>query len=223
MTGISSRDWAVLGAILVFSAVPALGGLVRLVELSGGTALAPPNPRALTAPLPIILHVIGSLLFCVVGALQMLPSFRRRHPTWHRKLGRVVAAGGLLSAATGLWMTMAFSFPSELQGPLLYWVRIGLGGWMIWLIFRAVSAARHRDQLVHRSAIFRAYAIGQGASTQSVLGIIGMAILGFEILGLTRDILMVSAWALNLTIAEALIRWPMRRPGLQIAGPYAQG
>ena len=51
-------DTGLLTLLLLFSLVPALGGLVRLVELGGGPAIAPPNVRALEMPLPIILHIV---------------------------------------------------------------------------------------------------------------------------------------------------------------------
>ena len=114
-------------------------------------------------------------------------------------------AAGCLSALTGLWMTHVFAFPQELQGVLLYWVRIGLSISMIGLIVWAVVALRTGNFPRHAAAMLRAYAIGQGASTQAFLGIVWMAAFGTELLGPWRDILMVSAWAINLLIAELLI------------------
>ena len=63
--------------------------------------------------------------------------------------------------------------------------------------------------------MLRAYAIGQGASTQTVLGIGWMIALGTEPLGPLRDGMMVFAWGLNLLTAEFLIRTmfaPRTRP-----------
>jgi hypothetical protein len=54
--------------------------------------------------------------------------------------------------------------------------------------------------------MLRAYAIGQGASTQALLFMIIMAVSGVEPAGPPRDAIMVFAWALNIAIAEILIR-----------------
>lgn len=194
-----------LAVIFIFSFVPTFGGLLRVAGLFGGPVIGPQNIRALTDPLPIVLHVLASFLFCLLGALQFLPSVRRYHLAQHRTMGRVVAAAGCMSALTGLWMTHFYSFPQELQGTLLYWVRIVLSLSMFGLIVWAVIAVRSRNISGHRASMLRAYAIGQGASTQTMLGIGGMVFLGTELVGPARDIMMVAAWGINLLIAELLI------------------
>ncbi len=205
MKVLSRREWMFLAFVFIYSFIPTFGGLFRIVELAGGSAIVPQNPRAIAYPLPIILHIIGSFLFCVLGAIQFLPGMRRWHPGLHRKMGRVIAVSGILSALTGLWMTIAFAFPPELQGVLLYWVRIILSISMVGLIAWAVIAVRSGNIAGHGSAMLRAYAIGQGASTQAVLGIGWIAVVGTEPLGPLRDVLMVSAWGINLMVAEFLI------------------
>ncbi|EFL89930.1 DUF2306 domain-containing protein [Ahrensia sp. R2A130] len=206
MIVLRKSEWALLAFIVIYSLVPALGGLIRVLELAGGPAIAPPNPRALGSPIPITLHILTSIVFCIAGALQFLPNVRRNNPALHRINGRVVAFAGCVSAATGLWMTHAYTFPAGLQGNLLYWVRIVLGSSMIALIVWSVLAIRARDIVGHSAAMLRAYAIGQGASTQTVLGITWIAVTGSEAMGPMRDGIMTFAWALNLLIAQILIR-----------------
>lgn len=206
MQFLNRREWAFLAIILVYSFIPTVGGLFRIPELLGGPAIVPVNPRAVSDPVPIILHILGSFLFCLVGALQFLPSLRRYRPGLHRKLGRVVAAAGCVSALTGLWMTHVYAFPQALQGPLLYWARIALSLSMFGLIAWAIVTIRSRDVARHRAAMLRAYAIGQGASTQTALFIIAMAVSETELLGFPRDAVMVLAWGINIAIAEILIR-----------------
>lgn len=198
-------EWTLLAFILVYSFIPAFGGLLRVLELAGGPGIVPENPRALAAPVPIVLHVLSSFLFCIVGALQFLPSIRRHVPAVHRALGRTVAIAGCICAASGLWMTHAFVFPEDLQGHLLYWVRIVVSTLMIGFIVWAVIAIRSRNVFRHGASMLRAYAIGQGASTQALLGIGWMVVFGAEPLGPLRDGLMASAWGLNLFVAEVLI------------------
>lgn len=202
---LNRSECALLSTLFIYSFIPAIGGLFRLFELIGGPAIVPENPRALAAPIPIVLHVLGSSIFCLLGAIQFLPGIRRHHPGAHRVLGRVVAAAGILSAVTGLWMTLAFSFPAELQGESLYWVRIVLGILMPGLIVSAIVAIRSRNTITHGACMLRAYAIGQGASTQAFLGIGWLLATGSDATGPLRDALMIFAWLFNMLVSELLI------------------
>ena len=205
-------EWVILGVIFVYSFVPVVGGLIRVLELAGGPQIAPENPRALLAPHPIILHILSSSLFCVVGVFQFLPNLRRQRPAAHRVIGRVIAVAGCISALTGLWMTHFYAFPEALQGSALYWVRMVLGSAMIGFIIWAVIAIRSRKVFQHGASMVRAYAIGQGASTQTVFGIAWIIAVGSEAMGPLRDGLMIFAWVINLLAAEIFIRAMLRPP-----------
>lgn len=202
---ISSREWILLAVILIYSFIPTFGGLLRVAELFGGQAILPVNARALAYPLPIVVHVLSSFLFCILGAIQFLPSVRRHHLDLHRMMGRVLVVAGFISAATALWMTHFFVFPEDLQGALLYWVRMVLSLAMCGLIIWAVISVRSRNVRPHGSAMIRAYAIAQGASTQTFLGIGWIVAVGTELQGPLRDVVMVAAWGINLVAAEYLI------------------
>jgi len=202
---LSRREWTLLLFIFIYSFIPAFGGLFRISEFTGGPAVLPENLRALAVPLPIVLHILCSSLFCLLGAVQFLPSIRRHRPATHRAIGCAVVISGSISAATGVWMTHYYAFPDELQGNMLYWVRIILGLSMVSLIGCAVFAIRSRNIFLHGASIVRAYAIGQGASTQTFLGIGWILVIGTEPLGSLRDGMMVFAWVLNLLFAEYLI------------------
>ncbi len=205
MMSLSRSEKMLLAGLIVYSFIPAFVGLFRILELAGGPAVGlPENPRALTAPVTISLHILSSAVFCVAGALQFLPSLRRTGA--HRIIGIAVAASGCLSAATGLWMTHYFSFPAELQGTVLYGVRMILSLSMIGLIALAVIAIVNHNLYLHGASMLRAYAIGLGASTQAFVGIGWMIITGHEPEGLLRDGLMVFSWVINLLVAEWMIR-----------------
>ncbi|SEN03634.1 Predicted membrane protein [Roseovarius tolerans] len=215
MIRLQKSEWAFFGLIFVYSFIPSFGGLIRVLELAGGPQIAPMNPRALLAPTPIILHILSSFLFCVVGALQFLPSIRHQRPAAHRVIGRVIAMAGCVAALSGLWMTHFYVFTEALQGASLYWVRIVLGTSMLALIIWAVIAIRSRNIYRHSASMVRAYAIGQGAATQTVIGITWIIATGSEAMGPLRDGLMIFAWVLNLLGAEILIRSmlrPAKRP-----------
>jgi uncharacterized membrane protein YozB (DUF420 family) len=119
-------------------------------------------------------------------------------------------------------MTVSYAFPDALQGPLLYWARVTLSLSMVGFIVWAVVAIRARETAAHRAAMLRAYAIGPGASTQTALLLIAMIFMKTEPLGLNRDLLMVGAWAINLAVAELLIRHVFatrRQPAAISSGP----
>lgn len=216
---ISRREWALLALVFLYSFIPTVVGLARIPELLGMPAIVPSNPRAVIDPVPITLHILGSSVFCLAGAVQFLPSLRRHRPALHRTLGRIVAAAGCVSALTGLWMTVSYAFPSALQGPLLYGARVTLSLAMVALIAWAVVAIRSRNLAAHRAAMVRAYAIAQGASTQTALFLIAMIFVGIEPLGVVRDLMMVAAWAINIGVAEVLIHraFGMRRTRVTIS------
>ena len=210
MIRLRKTEWALFVLAFVYSFIPAFGGLIRVLELAGGPQIAPENSRALLAPTPIVLHILGSFLFCIVGALQFLPSIRRQSPVAHRTIGRVIAVAGCIAALSGLWMTHFYIFPEALQGGALYWMRMVMGTAMVGFIVRGVIAIRSRRIFEHSASMLRAYAIGQGASTQTVFGIAWIIAVGSEAMGPLRDGLMIFAWVLNLLVAEFLIRSMLR-------------
>jgi hypothetical protein len=87
-----------------------------------------------------------------------------------------------------------------------------LGMVMVGLIIWAIVAVRARKIFQHSAALVRAYAIGQGASTQAVVGISWIIAVGSEAMGPLRDGLMIFAWALNLLAAEIFIRSMLSPP-----------
>lgn len=206
MKSISKSEWALLAFIVFYSLIPAIGGVLRLLELAGGPAILPANARALSDPFPIALHITSSFLFLIAGAFQFMTSFRRHYRAAYRANGRILVIAGMASAASGLWMTHIYAFPENLQGNLLYSVRMDLGSLMIGFIVWAVIAIKSRNIYQHSAAMLRAYAIGQGASTQAMLGIGWIVIVGSEAMGPVREGIMVSAWGLNLLVAEVLVK-----------------
>lgn len=209
MKKLTLTDFKGPALLLALSAVPTLGGIARFMSMSGETATRPDNARFVHAPGPIAIHVASATLFCVLGALQFSRGVRARWPRWHRRMGRVLGACGLLAGATGVWMTAAYDIPVGMQGPILYWVRLLVGSAMVAFIAISWSSILRRDVARHEAFMIRAYALGQGAGTQAfVLG--PWMLLTGESLGTTRDLLMTLAWAINAIVAERLIR--SRRP-----------
>jgi uncharacterized membrane protein len=198
-------DWPIPTALIVLSLIPALGGVVRLTDLANRTVITSENARFVAVPLPIIIHIVVSLAFCMIGAFQFAPNFRKRHPNWHRMAGRWLLVAGLASALSGLWMTLFYSIPTALQGPLLYVVRLLVSVGMAASLVLAWNTVRRKNIPAHRAWMMRAYALGQGAGTQAVI-LAPYALLIGQPNQITRDVLMTAAWVINLVFVEWLLR-----------------
>lgn len=204
MINLKKSEWMILIGLLILSFIPSVGGLFRLVELVSGSAFLPENPRIQSAPVPVVLHILTVVPYCILGAFQFLPSIRKMYPKWHRLAGRVLVGAGVISALSGLWMAHYYSFSPDLQGDLLYYVRIVAGFAMIAFIALGLVAVLNKRIVQHQAWMIRAYALGQGAGTQVLIIIPWLLTVG-EPEGLIRDTLMTLAWVINIIVAESVI------------------
>jgi hypothetical protein len=90
-------------------------------------------------------------------------------------------------------------------GDLLYAFRLLFGSAMVLSIVLGFAAIRRRDIIGHRAWMLRAYAIGLGAGTQVLTLLIGELIAGPPT-ELSHGLLMGAGWAINLAVAEWVIR-----------------
>lgn len=189
--------------LVALSVVPMLGGIVRIASFSG--PVTPDNARFLSAPVPVLLHIVVVALYSLLGAFQFSAGVRRRWPRWHRRAGRVLAVCGVVTALTGMYMAHVYRIPGSMQGPLLYGVRMLVGVSMATAIAVAWIRILRGNVVQHEAWMIRAYALGQGAGTQAVIMLPIILIWG-ECLGLARDLLLTLAWVINVVFAEWLIR-----------------
>jgi hypothetical protein len=89
---------------------------------------------------------------------------------------------------------------------LLFVLRLIFGSGMALSIILGFIEIRCGNILEHRAWMTRAYAIGLGAGTQVLTGMIGALVLG-KVNELENALLMGAAWVINLAIAE----WTLRR------------
>lgn len=202
---LTKADFKVPVLLIALSFVPTLGGIVRLASVARDASVTADTARFLESPTPVVVHVVSATLYCLLGALQFSSRFRLRWPAIHRSAGMLLALCGLSAGVTGLWMTMAYPIPQNLQGPLLYGVRVVVSLAMIASILIAVWSIMRRDAARHGDFMIRAYALGQGAGTQ-VLVLLPWMLWSGESGGLTRDLLMTLAWAINVGVAEWIVR-----------------
>ena len=204
------REWGVPVALIALCAIPLAAGAVRLVTLAVGAEITPENARFFAAPLPVVLHIVAAAAYIVLGAFQFVPSIRRQKPGWHRRVGRLLVGSGLVAALSGLWMTQFYRLPDH-DGVLLYGFRLLFGSLMAISIVLGVAAIRRREIARHRAWMMRGYALGRGAGTQVLTLLVGEIVFGApgEV---ARGLLMGAGWAINLALAEWIIRRPPSPP-----------
>ena len=204
------RDgWHIALGLVLLSLVPAIAGTVRLFEIGSGAAITPDNARFLTDPLPVVLHISASLTFALLGAFQFVPGFRRRFPAWHRAAGRIVVVAGLISALSGLVITLTYALPDS-DTLALNIVRLIVGVSMITFLMLGLTAIANRDFAAHRAHMIRAYALGLGAGTQVLTTLPFVLAFGAPD-SLTRTVLMIAGWTINVCLAEWVIRREPKR------------
>lgn len=206
-------------ALIALVVVPAVAGSLRVVELLGGPAVLPANPRLNTSPLPVLVHIVSALSYAVLGAFQFSTALRRRRLGWHRAAGRVLVVLGLAVAASALWMTLFFPRQPG-TGELTYLSRLAFASGLALCLVRGVTAVRRGDLPHHRAWMTRAYALALGAGTQVFTLSIGKAAFGADQL-LVNDMFMVAAWVVNLAVAEMVIRRPSRPARTNAPSPVA--
>ncbi len=211
---LSRTDRAVLVGLLVLTVVPALAGSVRVGQLAAGVARTPDNARFVDAPWPVVAHVLSVVPYAVLGAFQVVPGFRRRHPGGHRRVGRLLVPLGAVVALSGLWMTVFYDLPvtdGARFGPLSL-MRLVVGLVMLGSLAAAVAAVPRRDWRSHGAWMLRAYALAMGAGTQVVTNLPYFALVGQPGEG-ARAVLMGAGWLVNVVVAEIVIS-AMRRKDL---------
>jgi uncharacterized membrane protein len=195
--------WRVPAALIAMSVIPLLGGAARLTQLLGGPAALATDVRFSRSPVPLVVHIVATGIYALLGAVQFSPGWRRRWPRWHRVAGRILIAAGTTVALTAVWMTLRYPFKPG-TGELLFVVRLAVGWALASSIVLGFVAIRRGHVAAHRAWMIRAYALALGAATQAFTLGVGQRILGRSVL--IHDSLMTAGWVLNPAVAERLIR-----------------
>jgi len=199
-----AANWLIPTGLVLLSLVPVVAGSLRLAELAGGPPIVPDGDRVTAAPVALVTHIVSVTVFSLVGAFQFAPGLRRRHRAWHRAAGRVLVVGGLLTAGTGLWLTL-FLPPAAVDSELLVAIRVVVSVAMAACVGVGFLAVRRRDFAAHRAWMIRGYAIGMGAGTQFFTQLAWLAV-GGPVTASGRTGTMAAGWLINVVVAEWVIR-----------------
>jgi hypothetical protein len=202
-------SWWVPAGLILLSVIPLIFGALRLNELASGAEITPDNARFFASPSPVVIHIIASAVYALLGALQFVGRLWQRGSKWHRWVGRFLVPVGLLVGLSALWMTVFYPRP-EGASNLLYAFRLLFGTGMVLSIIIGYLAILRKDVHQHLAWMTRAYAIGLGAGTQVFTGMVGALIFGtpneFQ-----NALLNGAAWVINLAVAE----WSIRKDSIR--------
>ncbi|GAA1873498.1 DUF2306 domain-containing protein [Myceligenerans crystallogenes] len=206
-------DWLVPAGLVLVSVIPVLAGAARVGELAGEPAATEENARFVTAPVPVIVHIVAVTIYSILGAFQFSPAFRRRHNGWHRTAGRVLVPAAFATALSGLWMTAFYDLPAK-DTVVVNSARYVVGVVMLVALVLAVRALLRHDYATHGDWMTRSYALAMGAGTQLLLlgpwTVIARPEPDDPATPVVNTILMTLAWVVNAVLAEWIIRGRIR-------------
>ncbi|MGE3192119.1 MAG: DUF2306 domain-containing protein [Microbacteriaceae bacterium] len=196
-----------VAGIMALGLLPIVAPPFQLTSLVTGLPVAEYSARFAVSPLPLALHILGAILFCILGALQFLPRLRNTRPRFHRYSGRAVVPAGLAVAVSGVWMTLSNPAPS-VDGVALFAMRLFFATAMALFLVLGLVAARRRIFDRHRDWMTRGYAVGIAAGTQ-LITTVPVALLFGPLGENLRAALMGAGWVITIAVAEWIIRRPV--------------
>ncbi len=206
----TTRDRLIPAGLILLGLVPAIAGSVRLSEMAAGAVITPENARFFDSPLPVLIHIPAAIIYSMLGAFQFAPSFRKRYRRWHRVSGALLIPAALVVAITGLWMAQFYAWRAG-DGVIVYVERLLAGVAMLGAVVMGVDAIRRRKFQEHGEWMTRAFALGLGAGTQVFTHLPWFLLVNLTPGELPRGVMMGAGWAINVVVAELVIRRARRR------------
>jgi hypothetical protein len=106
-------------------------------------------------------------------------------------------------------MSFFYALPAGEDDALIKAARLVVGVGMAVALTSGLLSVLRRDFGAHRAWMVRGYAIGIGAGTQVLTTVTWLLLVG-KPEGTTRSLLLIAGWAINLAVAEWVIRF--KRP-----------
>jgi uncharacterized membrane protein len=202
-----------------------LGVAVGFLALVGVGASAahylqePYNAGFLDLPNIVALHVVLGGVYLALAPFQFVRRIRSRHLGYHRRVGRLLVAIGVVVGVTALLMGLVI--------PISGWperVVVGLfGSLFLFALLKGFFHVRTGRVALHREWMIRAFAIGLAIATQRVLFFPAIMITMTDPTDGRFGTLLVAALAVafvvHTSVAELWIR-ATRRSGAPKAGKF---
>lgn len=193
------------GLLLLLCAVPLGAGAYRMMTLVTSTGTAPESARFFDNPVPVVVHVMSLIVYCVFGTFQFAPGLRLRRTISHRVVGWIVAPCGVLSAFSGIWLTLVYP-PVENDSMPLTVLRLAAGVAMLAFIMLGLNSIVRRNLVQHRNWMMRGFAIASGVGTQAYLVILWVLLMGDDVSASAKVVLFGAGWGVNLATVEWIVR-----------------
>ena len=162
-------------------------------------------------PWPAALHIVPGLIFLLGAPLQLSARFRRKHLTFHRRLGRVLIPAGMVAAVFALVIGISHPFDGVVEGS----ATVVFGLWFLSCLIVAFVAVRRRDIARHRRWMIRAFAAAIGIAGirvwVSILGAIQSAVTGVTVMSPQQGTYGLAFW-LGFSSTVLAGEWWLRRP-----------
>lgn len=206
-----------MAVLIGFAILTVLGTLTSLLtesipHLTAGT-LPDDDPYTrnyVLHPLPAALHIVPGLVYLLGAPLQLSARFRRKHLTFHRRLGRVVVPAGMTAAAFALVIGVTHPFGGAIEGS----ATVVFGLWFLACLIVAFVAVRRRDIARHRRWMIRAFAaaIGVGGIRLwvGVLGAVQSTVTGEAVMSPQQGTYGIAFW-LGFSSTVVAGEWWLRR------------
>lgn len=216
MTTKPIKNWLLPASLLLLGLINVLSGAAQLGTIQQGPSDIPDamaSTQYFEMPIPIVLHIIGGIIFNLMGPLQFAPGLLKRRPMWHRWSGRLLVLAGFFVAGTGIWMNHFFEqYGTFLKYPGILVNSLGLTV-SLTLALQAIRS-QNRDIQKHRVWMARAVAFGLGPATQRVILLPIFFTYGMEVItDLTIGMVIWLGFLLNLAVVEWSF-WRERRKNL---------
>lgn len=203
-----------------------MGAVVGFLAFVGVAASAtyflrePANLSFLDYPTIVALHVVLGAFYLVFAPFQFVRSIRSRHIGYHRRMGRVLVAVGLVVGATALFIGLVIPYSGWAESVL-----IGLfGSLFLFALGKGFVHVRAGRVALHREWMIRAFAIALAIATQRVIFIPSLFVVGDPTYGQIVT-LSLAAWSAALivhsSLAEVWIRFTRKRGVLRAGGAGA--
>ena len=200
-----------------------LGVVVGFLALVGIAASAtfylrePANLGFLDYPTIVAVHVVLGAVYMVFAPLQFVKRIRSRHLGYHRRMGRVLVAVGMVVGMTALFIGLVIPFSGWAERVL-----IGLfGSLFLFALGKGFVHVRAGRVAPHREWMIRAFAVALAIATQRLIFIPSLLVVGDPTYGQVVT-LSVAAWSAALVVhsslAEVWIRLTRNR-GVPVANP----
>ena len=152
---------------LAFVAISVLV-LFVFARIRWGATVADPRPtdaygvRYVEHPSSAILHIAPGLAFVFLAPLQFIGPIRRRHPRFHRVLGRALVICALTSTLFALIIN--FLYPA-FGGWTTQSATVVFGAFFLFAVLKGVRHIRRKEVGLHREWMIRTFAAGLGVAS----------------------------------------------------------